>query len=84
MDVTSSTDDSNTPWVEGYVIIKAPNRSLCNSAFSFRSFTSMLPCLSHPTTTTFMPAITALAGLVPWALLGIRHTSRCDSPRDAW
>ena len=33
------------------------------------------------TTTTFIPAITALAGLVPCADCGVRHTSRCFSPR---
>ncbi|MDP3463780.1 MAG: hypothetical protein Q8S18_13390 [Bacteroidales bacterium] len=27
-----------------------------------------------------MPAITALAGLVPWADEGIRHRLRCDWP----
>ncbi len=31
-----------------------------------------------------MPAITALAGFVPWALLGIKHTSRWLSPRASW
>ena len=31
----------------------------------------MLPCLSHATTTTFMPAIIAEAGFVPWADDGI-------------
>jgi hypothetical protein len=41
----------------------------------------MLPWSSHSTTTTFMPAMTALAGLVPWAELGIRQTSRWPSPR---
>lgn len=32
------------------------------------------------TTTTFMPASTALAGLVPWADLGIKHTFLCPWP----
>ena len=32
------------------------------------------------TTTTFMPAICAEAGLVPCAEVGIRQTSRCPSP----
>ncbi len=40
----------------------------------------MLPCASQPTTTTFMPAITALAGLVPCADEGISTTSRWWSP----
>ena len=38
---------------------------------------------SQPTTTTSMPAISALAGLVPCAEDGIRHTSRSASPRAA-
>jgi hypothetical protein len=33
------------------------------------------------TTTTFSPAMTALAALVPWALAGMRHTVRSSSPR---
>jgi hypothetical protein len=32
------------------------------------------------TVTIFMPAITAEAGLVPCALTGMMHTSRCVSP----
>jgi hypothetical protein len=43
----------------------------------------MLPSVSVFTTTTRKPAITALAGLVPWADCGIRQTSRWASPR-AW
>ena len=35
------------------------------------------------TATTLKPAMTALAGLVPWALVGIRQTLRCASPRDS-
>ena len=37
--------------------------------------------LAHFTGTTCMPASTALAGFVPCALVGIRHTCRCPSPR---
>ena len=33
--------------------------------------------------TTLNPAMTALAGLVPWAEVGMRQTLRCASPRDA-
>ena len=44
---------------------------------------STLPSSSHATTTTFMPAICADAGLVPCADAGIRQTLRCASPRDA-
>ena len=40
----------------------------------------MLPLASQATTTTFSPAMTALAGFVPWAECGIRQTFRCPSP----
>ncbi len=40
-------------------------------------------CASQATATTFMPAITADAGFVPWAETGIRQTSRSCSPRVA-
>jgi hypothetical protein len=46
--------------------------------------TSTLPLSSQSTTTTFMLAIWAVAGLVPCADLGIRQTLRCSSPRLAW
>ena len=36
------------------------------------------------TTATRMPAMTALAALVPCALEGIRQTSRSVSPREWW
>ena len=49
-----------------------------------RSPRSTLPSSSQATTTTRMPAITALAALVPWARDGIRQMSRCSSPRDRW
>ena len=45
---------------------------------------SMLPSSSVFTTTTFIPAITALAGFVPCADCGMRQTSRSLSPRDSW
>ena len=41
-----------------------------------RSTRSTLPSLSQATTTTRMPAMTALAALVPCALDGMRQTSR--------
>mmetsp|Transcript_21516 Transcript_21516/g.66705 ORF Transcript_21516/g.66705 Transcript_21516/m.66705 type:complete len:280 (+) Transcript_21516:1096-1935(+) len=44
----------------------------------------MLPLSSVPTATTDMPDMTALAGLVPCADLGMMHTSRCASPRERW
>jgi hypothetical protein len=76
--------DSNTPCVDGYVIISAPSLSLCVSAFSLRSAMSTLPPSSVFTTTTSMPAMTALAGFVPCADLGIRHTVLCPSPLALW
>ena len=44
---------------------------------------SMSPASVFFTTTTFMPAITALAGFVPCADCGIRQTLRFVSPRDS-
>jgi hypothetical protein len=38
----------------------------------------------HATTTTRIPAITELAAFVPWALLGIRQTSRSGAPVLRW
>ena len=37
----------------------------------------MLPSSSQATTTTFIPAMTALAAFVPWALDGMRQIVRC-------
>ena len=54
---------SNTPCVDGYVTISADSRSRCSSAFASRSATSMLPSVVLATTTTRMPAMTALAGI---------------------
>ena len=51
------------------------------SALARRSARSTLPSSSQATTCTVIPAITALAGLVPWAELGIRQTCRPPSPR---
>ena len=45
---------------------------------------STLPSASQATTTTRMPAMAALAALVPWAEDGMRQTSRCASPRARW
>src|SRR5207247_2019644 len=77
-------DASNTPCVDGYVTIKAPSVAWCSLAFASRSATSMLPCASVFTTTTVIPAITALAGLVPCADCGIRQVMRWASPRWRW
>ena len=44
----------------------------------------MLPWASQATATTLKPAITALAGFVPWAETGMRQTSRWASPRLGW
>jgi hypothetical protein len=63
------------------VIITAARRSEWASAFAFRSARSMFPSSSHFTTCTFIPAMTAEAGFVPWAEEGMRQTSRCASPR---
>ena len=45
---------------------------------------SMSPAAAVLTTTTRMPAITALAALVPCALAGIRQMVRPSSPRERW
>ena len=42
------------------------------------------PAASLLTGTTCMPAITALAGLVPWADWGMRQVVRWVSPRERW
>src|SRR2546427_425651 len=72
---------SNTPCVDGYVTINADSRSLCASAFARRSLTSILPAAVLATTTTRMPAMTPLAGVVPCADAGMSTTSRAVSPR---
>ena len=66
------------------MIIRAARVSLWSTALRLRSSTSTLPMSSQSTTTTRIPAITALAALVPWADDGIRHTSRPVSPRLRW
>ena len=58
--------------------------SLCFSALAFRSAMSTLPWSSQPTATMRMLHMAADAGLVPCALTGMRHTSRCASPCAAW
>ena len=64
------------------MIISAARLSACAaSPWRARSATSTLPSASQATTTTFIPAMTAEAGLVPWAETGMRQTSRCASPR---
>ena len=42
------------------------------------------PSSADFTTTTFIPAITAEAALVPWADDGIRQTRRSPSPLARW
>ena len=54
----------------------AASRSACWSTLARRSARSTLPASSQATTTTRMPAMTALAAFVPCAELGIRQTSR--------
>jgi hypothetical protein len=82
--LTLPMESSKTPCVDGYVTISAASRSLCASAFFLKSSTSMFPSLVLATTRTRMPAMTALAGLVPCADAGISTTSRCVSPRSRW
>ncbi len=55
----------------------------CSLALALISSMSILPSSRQRTTTTLMPAIAALAGLVPCAEDGIRQTVRWPSPRDA-
>ena len=58
----------------------AASRSPALAALSAKSSRSMSPLGADFTTTTFIPHICADAGLVPWALTGIRQMSR-SSPR---
>jgi glycine dehydrogenase len=69
---------------KGIGAISAARSSACSFAFASRSAMSMSPASVFFTTTTFMPAITALAGFVPCADCGMRHTLRLASPRDSW
>ena len=55
------------------MIIRAAKLSLCSMALAFKSLISILPSSDALVTITFIPAITALAGLVPCAEEGIRH-----------
>ena len=75
----SRMESSNTPCVDGYVIMRPARCLPCSSAFFLRSATSTLPFGSVATTTTLKPAMTALAGLVPCAEAGINTTSRAPS-----
>src|ERR1700716_2148036 len=75
---------SKTPCVLGYVIMNAARSRACASDFARRSARSTSPSFKVATETTLNPAMTALAGLVPWADCGIRQTSRCASLRDLW
>src|SRR4051794_23444545 len=56
---------SKTPWVDGYVTMIAARFSPCTPTFATRSDMSTFPAGSVATTTTFIPAITAEAALVP-------------------
>ena len=58
----------------------AARSSACSSHWARRSSRSTVPSSAALTTTTFMPAITAEAALVPCADDGIRQTSRSPSP----
>ena len=48
----------------------------CSSIFALMSDTETFPFASQSITTTFIPAITADAAFVPWALDGIRQILR--------
>ena len=45
---------------------------------------SKSPRSSHCKGTTVIPAITAEAGLVPWAEVGTKQIFRCESLRASW
>ena len=62
----------------------AAKLALCLSHLACKSAMSTLPASSQATTTTCMPTICALAGLVPWALAGIKQMLRWLSPLEAW
>ena len=70
--------------MEGYVIIHPAKSFLCSSAFSLKSATSISPFSADWTGITFQPTICALAGLVPWAEVGIKQTFLCSSPLALW
>ena len=60
--------------------MSAERLSLLASAAFFSSAMLMFPFESVPTDTIFIPHMAALAGLVPCADSGMRHTSRWWSP----
>ena len=65
------------------MIITAASDGPAADALARKSSTSISPSAVALTATTRMPAICAEAGLVPWAEVGMRHTSRA-SPRERW
>ena len=77
---------SNTPCVDGIGHHQRRERVACAASAFAREVgdVDVAAASSLFTTTTFMPAITALAGLVPCADCGMRQTSRCASPRARW
>lgn len=62
------------------VIISAPSVSLYCSALAFRSAISTRLAFVGIHDHTRIPAMWAVAGLVPWAERGIRHTLRLGWP----
>nr|WP_284290777.1 hypothetical protein [Angustibacter aerolatus] len=62
----------------------AARSSRCCSTLARRSSTSTSPASAVFTTTTFMPAITALAAFVPCALAGMRQIVRSPCPLARW
>lgn len=76
-DHTSVFTGWELPWPTSKLILVCTNqrnKTVPTLTRALRCARSMLPSLSTSTTWTFMPAIWALAGLVPWADLGIRQT----------
>ena len=82
--VISLIASSKTPCVEGYVIIKPAKESFKAIAFSLNSSTFTFPFSSQPVNTISNPAITAEAGFVPCAEVGIIILLRFISPLDSW
>ena len=62
----------------------AARSSLRSLALASKSTKSIVPASVLFTTTTFIPAMTALAGFVPCADAGMRQTFLCCSPRSSW
>ena len=77
------SSSSNTPWVEGYVIIRHASRSRCWDAFRRKSSRSTLPFGALATTTTRRPPSRRSPG---WSCVprpgSARHPGRIRRGRD--